>query len=258
MSSDQALRRRSFAASVGPDASPTTTPHYAATRHSLAIISRHRLYRDALVATLGSVPALHLACVLTPEEVARCDMPLDIAVVDPRLGADVVTLVDQLRARRPRLRVIVLGAHTRDGASAWAGARVSTYVDPEGSAADIMIAVLRAARAGCEPALDLTTLALTNITPAPPVRCFGTHAGLLTPREQVVLRMAAEGLANKEIARCLKISECTVKNHMHNVLDKMGARRRGEAVARFQRERGASTGFETARLQPARPYGITG
>jgi DNA-binding CsgD family transcriptional regulator len=70
--------------------------------------------------------------------------------------------------------------------------------------------------------------------------------------------MAAEGLPNKEIARCLGISGCTVKNHMHNVLDKMGARRRGEAVARFRREHGATAGFDAAGRQTAPPPGVAG
>jgi DNA-binding NarL/FixJ family response regulator len=43
----------------------------------------------------------------------------------------------------------------------------------------------------------------------------------LTPREVEVLRMIAEGLGNKEIARRLIISEKTVKNHVNNILSKL-------------------------------------
>src|SRR5438552_10564442 len=53
----------------------------------------------------------------------------------------------------------------------------------------------------------------------------------LTPREQEVLRMLALGLANKEIASRLNISEHTVKFYVSAILGKLSATRRTEAVA---------------------------
>jgi NarL family two-component system response regulator YdfI len=53
----------------------------------------------------------------------------------------------------------------------------------------------------------------------------------LTPREQQVLRMLALGLANKEIASRMNISEHTVKFHVAAILGKLGAASRTEAVA---------------------------
>lgn len=52
----------------------------------------------------------------------------------------------------------------------------------------------------------------------------------ITARETEVLRMLAEGLANKEIAARLGISEHTVKFHISSILDKLGASTRTEAV----------------------------
>lgn len=52
----------------------------------------------------------------------------------------------------------------------------------------------------------------------------------ITARESEVLRMLAEGLANKEIAARLGISEHTVKFHISSILDKLGASTRTEAV----------------------------
>jgi DNA-binding NarL/FixJ family response regulator len=53
----------------------------------------------------------------------------------------------------------------------------------------------------------------------------------LTPREIEVLRMLAEGDANKAIAWKLGISEHTVKFHVSSIMSKLGAASRGEAVA---------------------------
>jgi two-component system, NarL family, response regulator YdfI len=52
----------------------------------------------------------------------------------------------------------------------------------------------------------------------------------LTPREIEVLRMLAEGLANREMASRLGISDHTVKFHVSSILDKLGAASRTEAV----------------------------
>lgn len=52
----------------------------------------------------------------------------------------------------------------------------------------------------------------------------------ITPRELEVLQLIAEGLSNKEIAERVQVSENTVKTHSSRVFDKLGARRRTQAV----------------------------
>ncbi len=52
----------------------------------------------------------------------------------------------------------------------------------------------------------------------------------LTPRELEILGLIAQGLSNKEIAERVFVSENTVKTHASRVFDKLGARRRTEAV----------------------------
>jgi ATP/maltotriose-dependent transcriptional regulator MalT len=54
----------------------------------------------------------------------------------------------------------------------------------------------------------------------------------LTPRELEILTLMAEGLSNREIAERAFVSENTVKTHSSRVFDKLGARRRTQAVQR--------------------------
>jgi DNA-binding NarL/FixJ family response regulator len=54
----------------------------------------------------------------------------------------------------------------------------------------------------------------------------------ISARELMVLKQAAEGCSNKEIAEKLCVSPHTVKSHLANLYDKLGAKRRTEAIAR--------------------------
>ncbi len=58
---------------------------------------------------------------------------------------------------------------------------------------------------------------------------------LLTPRENDVLNLVAQGLSNQSIADVLVVSVPTVKVHVSNILDKLGASNRTEAVAEARR-----------------------
>ena len=67
---------------------------------------------------------------------------------------------------------------------------------------------------------------------APPL-----HSGEITAREVEVLRLIAMGASNREIAQRLVISEGTVKNHISNMLNRLGLRDRTQAAI-YAREHG--------------------
>jgi DNA-binding NarL/FixJ family response regulator len=77
------------------------------------------------------------------------------------------------------------------------------------------------------------TVIVRELVPAPAtfVRDEGKVESLgLTPRELEILGLIAEGLSNREIANRVNVSENTVKTHSSRVFDKLGARRRTQAV----------------------------
>jgi DNA-binding NarL/FixJ family response regulator len=67
--------------------------------------------------------------------------------------------------------------------------------------------------------------------PAPALPDTTRRDGLgITPREFEILELIAKGLSNREIAATLYVSENTVKTHSSRVFDKLGAKRRTQAV----------------------------
>ncbi|HEV8639032.1 MAG TPA: response regulator transcription factor [Chloroflexota bacterium] len=160
---------------------------------------------------------------------AVADAPFDLAVVDPGPGAEVDGLTDAL-GDAPSLRLLVLGPVT--GAERLPAAlddRPWGYV-PRESDGEALAAAARAVAAGLvaiEPRLA-GRLVQPRTAPSPPDRDGSVEE--LSPRERQVLELVARGLANKQIAQRLRISEHTAKFHVAAILAKLGAQSRTEAV----------------------------
>jgi DNA-binding CsgD family transcriptional regulator len=104
------------------------------------------------------------------------------------------------------------------------------------------------------PIAEETRLArlLTGMTPRPEAGSpHGADAAVdgrppLTPRETEILHHVAAGLQNKEIAQKLDLSTATVRNHVHNILDKLGVHSKLEAVSLAFRSGWISRGIRPA------------
>ncbi|HYU45453.1 MAG TPA: response regulator transcription factor [Terriglobales bacterium] len=104
--------------------------------------------------------------------------------------------------------------------------------------------------AGCkELALVLETL--SQLAPLRVVNADGMR--MLTNREEEVVRLLAEGLQNREIARELNLSEHTVKNYLFRIFDKLGVSSRVELVlyAISSANRAQKTADESSRSKPS-------
>ena len=64
------------------------------------------------------------------------------------------------------------------------------------------------------------TPAVQSLPPAPPTR--ERERSPLSQREREIVALVAQGFKNKEMAEKMFISEQTVKNHLHNIFDKLG------------------------------------
>jgi DNA-binding NarL/FixJ family response regulator len=154
------------------------------------------------------------------------DREPDVILLDLKLpGMDGIAVLDELKARGNRSRVLVLTSVTDQAAAAAAmraGAAGVLYkdVDPD--------ALVRAIRAVHDGHLLLAPEAAgTLLYPA-----GWPNRGLdaLTSREREVLAELAQGRSNREIARALHVSEKTVKAHVSSVLAKLGVQDRTQAA----------------------------
>lgn len=76
----------------------------------------------------------------------------------------------------------------------------------------------------------ITERVLQGLASLPPLRNSLGPPGPITERELEILRLLASGLSNREIARALALADGTVKNHVSNLMAKLGARDRTHAV----------------------------
>jgi DNA-binding NarL/FixJ family response regulator len=88
-------------------------------------------------------------------------------------------------------------------------------------------------------AIDAVTQKATPPVVAVDPATQGSAFDKLTPRENEVLALVAEGFQNKHIAERLDLSEHTVKLHLHHVISKLGARNRTDAALRYRRHTGS-------------------
>jgi len=133
-------------------------------------------------------------------------------------------------AECPNANIVLVGKEiTDDDLLLFVRAGVGAYVDTSQGLADLLDA-MHMLRENRSPSRSrLTRLVLDNISRLAQQR--DTHTDIrLTPREKEILDFVTRGLSNKEIADRLSIALNTVKNHVHNMLDKLNVRSRHEAA----------------------------
>jgi DNA-binding NarL/FixJ family response regulator len=194
-----------------------------------------RLYRDGIADAIGRDERFRVvgSAATLDDAQARLEAlrrPPDVALVDLGL-AEGVGAARALRNAWPGLAVVALGVREADrDVVSLAEAGVAGLVSRDATLPDLLDAIEAAAReeAACSPAVTAVLL-----------RRVASYAGreapagdaALTRREREVIVLIGKGLTNKEIAGSLQIELPTVKNHVHNILEKLRVSRRTDAVA---------------------------
>ena len=201
----------------------------------LLIVDDCRLYREGLAVIIAR--EYSQVAVRTAHDMDSMLRTLDQRCSDVILlnlaSVDSCALMRAARAQSPQSRLIVLGVSEDDegGIVACAEAGVSGYHLRTGSLAGLvqLISSVIVGESLCTPRVAAVLLRRLAVLAA------GGHSdsrGLaLTQRETQIVHLLELGLSNKQIAAQLCIEVATVKNHVHNLLAKLGVHRRAHAAA---------------------------
>ena len=204
------------------------------------VVDDQTLFREALATLLGvrdevevvgavgdGAQALEAVALLRP----------DVVLMDLRMPVlDGVATTRRLAVEHPDVRVLVLTTFDGDD-EVFPALRAGAvgYLLKDATASRLVEAVQAAARGESvlQPSVASKLIARVSQLPDPPaVPRPQPLVDPLTERELDVLRAVADGLSNREAAALLFLSEGTVKNHVTNVLAKLGVRDRTQAALR--------------------------
>jgi DNA-binding NarL/FixJ family response regulator len=205
-------------------------------RIRVIVIDDHEMFAESLARVLGQVDDIVvLATAQTCEEgfaTALRHRP-DVAVVDYQLpDGDGAALATKIRAASPQTQIVILTALADDRVALAAIEAGSAGFLTKDKALDELVLAVRTVHAGESyvPQSMLTEL-------LPRLRTSFRRVGSdLTKREREVLQLLADGKSNEAVARELVLSKHTVRNHVQNVLGKLEAHSKLEAVAIAVRE----------------------
>jgi DNA-binding NarL/FixJ family response regulator len=210
------------------------TPSASVAAVRVFLLGGIKLYRDCLALALERGPSIRV--------VGSADRVDDIAGLRP----DIVLLdmtapgnldaVAELLALWPPPRVVAVAVDDGNGdVLACAEAGISGYITTADSLPAAVEAIESVARGELLTTPRLAAMLLQRVRSLATASLESTSAKL-TPREREIATLLGDGHTNKAIALRLGIEPTTVKNHVHNILEKLQVHRRADAAQRVRAE----------------------
>jgi DNA-binding NarL/FixJ family response regulator len=197
---------------------------------SVLVVDDHEVVRIGLTATLEDDPRLRVVASVGSARDALAAIRrrhVDVAVVDLRLpDMSGTELCRRLRRAQPDCRVVVLSSYlSEDVVRAAMEAGAAAYV-AKGSGLDALRAAVEQAAAGRrQPGGGSIHSQLYELVSR-------RQSAGLTPQQERVLELAAEGLTYREIGARLFITESTVRFHVQKLKRRVRARSKTDLIAR--------------------------
>jgi DNA-binding NarL/FixJ family response regulator len=202
----------------------------------IVVADDHPIFRDGLCRLLALEPDFEVVAQAQDGrqvlDVLQQHEP-DILLLDLKMpGLDGLATLQKLQTSKHKTRVIVLTASEDKNEFVQAMKLGTSGIVLKQSATDLLIKSIRKVYAG-EIWLDSHTTAAVMrqfatgadeplASGAPPSSSRERERSLLSQREREIVALVAQGFKNKEMAEKMFISEQTVKNHLHNIFDKLG------------------------------------
>jgi DNA-binding NarL/FixJ family response regulator len=209
--------------------------HVSTTPATVILADDHPIILSGLEALLEPTPFRVLGrCTDGARALALIkDLQPDLAIVDvARAGLNSVDVLRHAARERLRTRIVIFTASTTEAHVVAAVRHGAWGVVFKDASPELLLACLKDVASGerCLPAGVIEGAMLQQRPSAGP-----DPAASLTPRERESAALVAGGLSNKEISRRLRISEGTVKIHLHNIYEKLGVGNRTSLATLAQR-----------------------
>jgi DNA-binding NarL/FixJ family response regulator len=214
--------------------SPSEAPPVTS-RIRIVVADDHPIFRDGLCKLLALEDDFQVVAQAQDGrqvlEVLQQHEP-DILLLDLKMpGLDGLATLQRIQAARGKTRVIVLTASDDKNEFVQAMKLGTSGIVLKQTATDMLIKSIRKVHAG-EIWLDSHTTAAVirqfvanedvPQMPSAPAVSRERERSPLSQREREIVALVAQGFKNKEMAEKMFISEQTVKNHLHNIFDKLG------------------------------------
>jgi DNA-binding NarL/FixJ family response regulator len=205
-------------------------PQTATRPISVAIVDDHHLFRQGVVRLLESAPDIQVVGAWPNSTEALAELPshpADVILLDYDLGSERGTeLVIALKERGLRTRTLVVTAGVNAHQAMDLMQQGVAGIFPKTDSPEMLLDAIRKVHSG-EAWLKQDHLKLLVQTLSEPAH---QEEKSFSARERAVLRGVVEGLANKEIAAELQISESSVKATLQQIFSKTGVRTRSQLV----------------------------
>lgn len=197
----------------------------------VVIADDHTILREGLKQLLQSAPDLSVVGEAGDghEVLARVrGMDFDVLLLDMSMpGRSGMELIRQVKAERPKLRVLVLSMHEEHQYAVRAiRAGAAGYLTKESAALELVAAIRKVAGGGAFISAEVAEqLALSSMP-----RAEGPPHTLLSDREYQVFRRLVAGAAVTQIAGDLNLSVKTVSTHKARLMEKLGVANQAELI----------------------------
>ncbi len=188
---------------------------------------------EGLLLQLGYQPdALIFAGSLAEARACLANQPVALALVDLGLpDGSGIELIADMHAADPGLAILVISAWcTEDAILAALRAGATGYVLKERDDMEVSLSLRSVLRGGAPIDPFVARRIIDELRPRPAEQTGAAGGEILSPRESQILRLVAEGLANREIAEQLFLSRYTVECHIKHIYRKLAVSSRTRAV----------------------------